>query len=88
MLKRSTMEGSMSRRVQSDDPANSPAKKPKRETKTKPQVDMFALLLEVQAIALMINDVRSRLSQIEKHLGIDHMTQSERATLSNLDGAI
>jgi hypothetical protein len=77
----------MSRRVQSDDPDNLP-KKPKREKKTKPQVDMFALLLEVQAIALMINDIRSRLSQIEKHLGIDHMTQSERATLSNLDGAI
>jgi hypothetical protein len=82
------MEGLMSRRVQSDDSDNVPAKKPKREKKTKPQVDMFALLLEVQAIALGVNDLRSRLSRIERHLGIEHLTQSERATLSNLDGAI
>jgi len=49
---------------------------------------MFALLLEVQAIALGINDLRNRLARIERHLGIDHMTQSERAILSNLDGAV
>jgi hypothetical protein len=78
----------MSRRAQSDDPDSNSPKKPKRERKAKPQVDMFALLLEVQTIALMVNDVRSRLSQIEKHLGIDHMTQSERATLSKLDRAV
>ena len=78
----------MSRRVQLDDSDNNSAKKPKREKKAKPQVDMFALLLEVQAIALGVNDLRNRLSRIERHLGIEHLTQSERATLSNLDRAI
>jgi hypothetical protein len=54
----------------------------------KQQIDMFALMLQVQTLSLMLDDVRSRLSQIETRLGIDRVTQTDRANLSNLDRAV
>jgi hypothetical protein len=37
----------------------------------------FALMLEVQTMSLMLNDLRSRVSEIEKHLGIGQRSPGE-----------
>ena len=56
----------------------------RREGKNDHEIDLFALMLKVQTLSLQLEDVRNRLSQIERQLNIHHLSQSERAALSSL----
>jgi hypothetical protein len=56
----------------------------RRETKIHDQVDVFALMLQVQTLTLQVQDLRNRMTQIEKRLNIHHLSPEERAALSKL----
>src|SRR5215475_6133983 len=60
-------------------------KKAKQQNNNKRQIDMYVLALELQTLSLMINDLRSRVSQIEKQVHVGEITEADRALLSNLD---
>jgi hypothetical protein len=55
-----------------------------RESKIEKQVDLFDLMLQIQTLSLQLDDVRNRLSQIERQLNIHRLSESERASLSKL----
>jgi len=61
------------------------SKNPEQKNKNEQQIDMYAVALELQTISLMLNDLRSRVSQIEKQVHIGDITETDRALLSNLD---
>ncbi|HEY7297688.1 MAG TPA: hypothetical protein VH684_07105 [Xanthobacteraceae bacterium] len=48
------------------------------------QIDLFDLMLQIQTLSLQLDDVRSRLAQVERQLNIHHLSQEERASLSKL----
>jgi hypothetical protein len=56
----------------------------RRETKSHEQVDLFALMLQVQTLTLQVQDLRNRLAQVERQLDIHHFSPKERAALSKL----
>jgi hypothetical protein len=44
----------------------------------------FALTLEIQTMSLMLNDLRSRISGIEKHLGMDKQAPPALPSIGNI----
>jgi hypothetical protein len=44
----------------------------------------FALVLEVQTLSLMLTDLRSRISEIEKYLGVDKRAAPELPSIRNM----
>jgi hypothetical protein len=58
---------------------------PRRQSRIKEQVDVHSLALEVQTISLMLSDLRTRLSELEKKLNTDKITDADRGLLRNLD---
>ena len=60
-------------------------KPPKRKNNNKPGPDLHILALELQTLALTLNDLRSRVERIEKQVHVADITQADRALLSNLD---
>jgi hypothetical protein len=61
------------------------ARTPKRHNRSKQQLDIHSLVLEIQTLSLMFNDLRSRLCQLEKKLNHDQITEADRAALGKLD---
>ena len=60
-------------------------KRPRRKRAVKPQVQQqFALVLEVQTLSLMLTDLRSRISEIEKYLGMDKRAAPKLPSLGNM----
>jgi hypothetical protein len=57
----------------------------RRRSRIKQQVDAHLLALEVQAVSLMLSDLRTRLSQLDKKFNNDRITDSDRGLLNNLD---
>ena len=57
----------------------------KQQNKSRQQIDLYAVALELQTLSLLINDLRTRVSQIEKRLHAGEITEADRALLSNLD---
>jgi hypothetical protein len=58
-------------------------KRLRRERAVKQQ-QQFALMLEVQTLSLMLTDLRSRISEIEKYLGMDKRAAPELPSLGNM----
>ena len=58
---------------------------PKRQSRIKQQVDVHSLALEVQTLSLMLSDLRTRLSQLEKKFNTDKITDADRGLLKNVD---
>jgi hypothetical protein len=58
---------------------------PKRQSKTRQQFDIQALAIEVQTVLLMLSDLRTRVSELEKKLNTDKIMDADRALLKNLD---
>jgi hypothetical protein len=56
-----------------------------RQSRIKQQVDVHSLALEVQAVSLMLSDLRTRLSELEKKFNNDRITDADRGLLKNLD---
>ena len=56
----------------------------RRENKTHEQIDVFALMLQIQTLSLQFDDVRNRLARIERQLNIHDLSPEERAALSTL----
>ena len=60
-------------------------KRLRRERAVKQQVQQqFALMLEVQTLSLMLTDLRSRISEIEKYLDMDKRAVPELPSLVNM----
>jgi hypothetical protein len=60
-------------------------KRLRRERAVKQQVQQqFALMLEVQTLSLMLTDLRSRISEIEKYLDRDKRAVPELPSLGNM----
>ena len=55
-----------------------------RDNKSHEQPDVFALMLQIQTLSLQFEDVRNRLSQLERRLNIHDLSPEERASLSTL----
>ena len=58
---------------------------PRRQSRIKQQVDFHSLALEVQTLSLMLSDLRTRLSELERKFNSDKITDSDRGLLNNLD---
>jgi hypothetical protein len=55
------------------------------ERAAKQQVQQqFTLLLEIQTMSLMLNDLRSRISEIEKYLGMDKQSPLKLPSIGNV----
>jgi hypothetical protein len=55
------------------------------ERAAKQQVqEQFTLVLEIQTMSLMLNDLRSRISEIEKYLGMDEQAPPELPSISKM----
>ena len=55
------------------------------ERAAKQQVQQqFTLVLEIQTMSLMLNDLRSRISEIEKYLGMDKQAPPELPSIRNM----
>jgi hypothetical protein len=55
------------------------------ERAAKQQVQQqFTLLLEIQTMSLMLNDLRSRISEIEKYLGMDKQASPKLPSIGNM----
>ena len=55
------------------------------ERAAKQQVQQqFTLVLEIQTMSLMLNDLRSRISEIEKYLGMDKQSPPELPSIRNM----
>ena len=55
-----------------------------RENKSHEQTDVFALMLQIQTLSLQLEDMRNRLSQLERQVNIHDLSPEERASLSTL----
>ena len=58
---------------------------PRRQSRIKQQVDVHSLALEVQTLSLMLSNLRTRLSELEKKFNTDKITDADRGLLKNLD---
>ena len=58
---------------------------PRRQSRIKQQVDFHSLALEVQTLSLMLNNLRTRLSELEKKFNTDKITDADRGLLKNVD---
>jgi hypothetical protein len=58
---------------------------PRRQSRIQQQVDVHSLALEVQTLSLMLNDLRTRLSELERKFNSDKITESDRGLLKNVD---
>jgi hypothetical protein len=58
---------------------------PRRQSRIKLQVDVHSLALEVQTLSLMLNNLRTRLSELEKKFNTDKITDADRGLLKNVD---
>jgi hypothetical protein len=58
---------------------------PRRQSRIQQQVDVHSLALEVQTLSLMLSDLRTRLSQLEKKFNTDKITDADRGLLKNVD---
>jgi hypothetical protein len=58
---------------------------PRRQSRIKQQVDVHSLALEIQTLSLMLSDLRTRLSELEKKFDTDKITDADRGLLRNLD---
>ena len=58
---------------------------PKRQGRIIRQIDVHSLALEVQALSLVLSDLRGRLSELEKKFNNDKITDADRGLLKNLD---
>jgi hypothetical protein len=58
---------------------------PRRQSRNKRQVDVHLLALEVQTLSLMLNNLRTRLSELEKKFNTDKITDADRGLLNNVD---
>jgi hypothetical protein len=54
---------------------------PGRQSRIKQQVDVHLLALEVQTLSLMLSDLRTRLSELEKKFNTDKITDADRGLL-------
>jgi hypothetical protein len=59
--------------------------KQKHQSRIKQQVDVHSLALDVQALSLVLSDLRGRLSELEKKFNTDKITDADRGLLKNLD---
>jgi hypothetical protein len=57
---------------------------PRRQSRIKQQVDVHSLALEVQTLSFMLNNLRTRLSELEKKFNTDKITDAERGLLKNV----
>jgi hypothetical protein len=64
--------------------AGSNLKRLRRERAVKQQVQQQALILEVQTLSMMLADLRSRISEIEKYLGADKRAAPELPSIRNM----
>jgi hypothetical protein len=60
----------------------------RRENKSYEQVDLFALMLQIQTLSLQLDDVRNRLARLERQLNIRDLSPEERAALSTLSRVV
>jgi hypothetical protein len=58
---------------------------PRRLSRIKQQVDVHSLALEVQTLSIMLNNLRTRLSELEEKFNTDKITDADRGLLKNLD---
>ena len=58
---------------------------PRRQSRIRQQVDVHSLALEVQTVSLMLSDLRTRLSELEKKCNTDKITDADRGLLRKLD---
>jgi hypothetical protein len=58
---------------------------PRRQSRIRQQVDVHSLALEVQTLSLMLSNLRTRLSELEKKCNTDKITDADRGLLKNLD---
>ena len=58
---------------------------PRRQSRIKQQVDFHSLALEVQTLSLMLSNLRTRLSELEKKFNTDKITDADRGLLKNVD---
>ena len=58
---------------------------PRRQSRIKQEVAVHSLALEVQTLSLMLSDLRTRLSELEKRFNTDKITDADRGLLKNLD---
>jgi regulator of replication initiation timing len=58
---------------------------PRRQSRIKQQVAVHSLALEVQTLSLMLNNLRTRLSELEKKFNTDKITDADRGLLKNVD---
>jgi hypothetical protein len=60
-------------------------KTPRRQYKIRQQVDVHSLALEVETVSLMLSELRTRLSELERKFNTDKIMDPDRASLKNLD---
>jgi hypothetical protein len=58
---------------------------PRRQSRIEQQVDVHSLALEVQTLSLMLSNLRTRLSELEKKFNTDKITDADRGLLKNVD---
>jgi hypothetical protein len=58
---------------------------PRRQSRIQHQVDVHSLALEVQTLSLMLSNLRTRLSELEKKFNTDKITDADRGLLKNVD---
>ena len=58
---------------------------PRRQSRIQQQVDVHSLALEVQTLSLILSNLRTRLSELEKKFNTDKITDADRGLLKNVD---